>query len=96
MNLSGVTINSNECCSINVSWDSLPVLTHGVFQGYEFRFVDTITNDTLNFTIQTEELHHLFKELRPGREYNITARPLTLEGFGKWSNQVFAATEEGK
>ena len=88
------SINSSLSFSLNVSWAPLADLTHGVFQFYGFIFSDARTKHEWNVTVPTGRHYHVFNGFKPFKLYGVRARPVTLEGPGKWSEKIYVLTDE--
>ena len=87
-------INFYQPFSVNVTWTPLKKLTHGVLQYYEFVFSDPGRNSTWNVSLPTAKNNHEFSGFDPFTRYYILARPVTLEGTGKWSENISVWTDE--
>ena len=92
-----VTAYNSSSTSVVVSWDELGNLTHGVFCGVQilYRFNDSSQKFIAMATSGIPR--YQLKNLEKYTWYAISARPLTLEGEGKKSDEVLIRTaEDGK
>ena len=89
-----VTANSKNSTAVIVSWNEPGNLTHGIFCGVEILYrLNDSAQRLVGMTTSGIPGYEL-TNLKPYRMYAISARPLTLQGEGKESEEVFVRTAE--
>lgn len=89
-----VTAYNTSNTTLHVSWNEPEELTHGIFSGVEILY--RLNGSSQKFTVKAETAAaYELKSLLPYTWYVITARPHTLEGEGRESEEVLARTEQG-
>ena len=89
-----VAANSTNSIAVTVSWSEPGNLTHGIFCGVEILY--RLNDSVQRFMVMTTSgiPGYELTNLKPYRMYAISARPLTLQGEGKESEEVFVRTAE--
>ena len=73
--------------TIAIDWTENLELSQGVFQGYEFKYVDALSGtERGNLTVYGSKQERTIGNLTGYTQYNVSARALTLEGPGVWSH----------
>lgn len=89
-----ITARCINSTAVSLSWNEPENLTHGIFRGVEilYRLADSSQRFLVMTTSGIPEYH--LDNLLPYRVYAISARPLTFQGEGKESREVFLRTGE--
>ncbi|XP_022790788.1 protein sidekick-2-like, partial [Stylophora pistillata] len=89
-----VTPNCINSSAVSLSWNEPEQLSHGVFRGVEILY--RLGDSSQRFVVMTSSgiLEYHLTNLLPYRVYAISARPLTFQGEGKESEEVFLRTGE--
>ena len=89
-----VTAYNTSSTSVVVSWDEPGTLTHGIFCGVEILYRLNDSSRRLSVTVSSGIARYELTSLDKYTWYAISARPLTLEGEGKKSDEVLVRTAE--
>ena len=69
--------------------DDLPVLAHGVFQGYLLEYREVKTDIPTYVKVLGDKRAWNLTELKPYRSYKVRIAAFTLEGLGKFGEQAW-------
>ena len=89
-----VTAHNTSSTSANVSWNDPGPLTHGIFCAVEISYRMNGSSEKHSVSVASATPEYNLTNLKPYTLYAISARPFTLEGEGKESDEVFVRTAE--